>query len=283
MRPYYSVLNQGKEILREGLLEEAEVDARLLLLDICNMTSTDFLLKKSDKMPEAQYNEYMRAIAKRKEHIPLQYITGRAYFMGYEFTVNENVLIPRFDTENLVCEVEKIIKKSFAHKDSVDILDMCTGSGCIIISLALRNNINGAGVDISRLALEAAKHNSNKLEASGIEFIESNLFENVVGEYDIIVSNPPYIRTKVIQELEKEVKEHEPFGALDGHEDGLYFYELITQQGVKFLKTGGYLCYEIGFDQGNDVVRIMKENGFTDCKVVKDLAGLDRVVTGKKQ
>ena len=196
--------------------------------------------------------------------------------MGYEFWVNENVLIPRMDTECLVIEAEKLL-----NGNSANILDMCTGSGCIITSLMLRNpKMSGMGTDISEDALAVAKKNATRLSCENVSFIQGDLFENITGKFDMIVSNPPYIRTNVITGLMEEVRSYEPYNALDGHEDGLYFYREITKNASKYLKEDGFLCYEIGHDQGVDVIRIMEENHFKDCRVIKDLAGLDRVVTG---
>jgi release factor glutamine methyltransferase len=197
--------------------------------------------------------------------------------MGLDFKVNEHVLIPRQDTEILVEEVLRELH------DGMDILDMCTGSGCILISLLnYSNDCHGVGVDISEAALAVAEENSEQLLGNNenICFIKSNLFENVTGKYDVIVSNPPYIRKNVIPGLMPEVREHDPYIALDGGEDGLDFYREIVDECGKYLYGGGKLYFEIGYDQADAVKNLMEKAGFIDINVVKDYAGLDRVLYG---
>jgi release factor glutamine methyltransferase len=194
--------------------------------------------------------------------------------MGLSFDVSKDVLIPRQDTEVLVQEILKAA-------EGKDVLDMCTGSGCIIISLAKLGRIHrGIGVDISIEALSIARKNAKKLQAD-VSFIHSNLFDQVEGQFDIIVSNPPYIPTSDINDLMEEVKNHEPIIALDGEEDGLHFYRTIVNQLSSYLKPSGYVFFEIGYNQGETVSRILEEHGFRNIKVIKDLAGLDRVVSGQ--
>ena len=196
--------------------------------------------------------------------------------MGLEFGVNEYVLVPRQDTEILVESVLDILE------GGMEVLDMCTGSGCILISLLKLcsfADVRGVGADVSEHALKVACENAEKLGVD-VKFLHSDLFSNVEGKYDVIVSNPPYIRTAVIEELKEEVKLHDPFIALDGKEDGLYFYRRIVDESTNHLKKGGKLYFEIGYDQGEDVSRLMREAGFADVTVKKDLAGLDRVVFG---
>lgn len=277
MKTYEQALKEGRKLLLEAGITEYQVDGFLLMSEVLGITRTDYFMKQKDTLSDADYERYMEAVQRRKVHEPLQYITGHAYFMGYDFMVNEDVLIPRMDTECLVVEAEKIIMNH-----PFDILDMCTGSGCILISLALRNPlVKGLGVDISKKALKVAQQNAERLQCSNVTFLQSNLFENISGKFDMIVSNPPYIRTSVIEELMEEVKGYEPYNALDGHEDGLYFYEKITGRALEYLNDGGFLCYEIGYDQGSDVVCIMEKNGLKNCRVIKDLAGNDRVVIGQ--
>lgn len=276
MRTYEQALIEGRQKLLEAGIEEYAVDGFLLMSESLGISKTAYYMKQKDIISDADYETYMNVIARRQTHEPLQYITGRAYFMGYEFGVNENVLIPRMDTECLVIEVEKLLNGRPAS-----VLDMCTGSGCIITSLMLRNpKMSGTGADISEGALQVARENATRLSCENVSFVQGDLFENITGKYDMIVSNPPYIRTDVITGLMEEVRSHEPYNALDGHADGLYFYREITQKASEFLEEEGFLCYEIGHDQGADVVRIMEENHFKDCRIIKDLAGLDRVVTG---
>lgn len=262
------------QLQREGV-EDANVDAWYLLEFVTGVSRAMYFMKMMDTIPCEQEEKYREYIEVRKKHIPLQHITGVQEFMGFEFAVNEHVLVPRQDTEVLV---ETVLEK--LHPEA-EVLDMCVGSGCIIISLVkLGKNVHGTGVDISQEALKIASKNCENLSAN-VKLIHSDLFENVEGQYDIIVSNPPYIRTSVIEELKEEVKCHDPFIALDGKEDGLYFYRRIVDEGRDYLKQGGKLCFEIGHDQGEDVKNLMESAGFQNVSVKKDLAGLDRVVSGE--
>lgn len=227
-------------------------------------------------MPDHIYRPYQDLLNKRSLHIPLQHLTGEQEFMGLPFHVNEHVLIPRQDTEILVEEVLSIVKKG----DHV--LDLCTGSGCIIISIVkLAEQITGVGIDLSDEALVVAKENAKRLQAD-VTFFKSDLFEQVTGEFDCIVSNPPYIATAQIDTLMEEVRCMEPRMALDGMEDGLFFYRKIVEESAAYLKKGGWLCFEIGCDQADDVSEMMRAAGYENRKVIKDLAGLDRVVMGQR-
>ena len=265
----------GMMKLTEAGIEEAKSDTLLLLDGICHVTRNDILLHGEEVLDEEMSQAFMESLKKRCERIPVQYITGVQNFMGLDFAVNENVLIPRFDTEILVEEVMKHLHDGFS------ILDMCTGSGCILLSLLhYSNDCKGVGVDISEAALAVAKSNCESLGLMAT-FLQSDLFEKVDGTYDIIVSNPPYIRSDVIETLMEEVKGHEPILALDGMEDGLYFYRKIVKESLNYLNGGGMLFFEIGYDQGEDVSRLMHEAGFKEVTVIKDYAGLDRVVTGR--
>ena len=272
-------VNWGAEKLRDNNVDNAEYDSFELLSSINGMTRTFYFINGDNELSEKDFSLFKEYIEKRASHKPLQHILGKAYFYGYEFVVNENVLIPRQDTEILVSEVIKVAK------DGYDILDMCTGSGCIGITLAKKfPDSNVTGVDISDKALAVAWKNKCNLDADNIDFIQSDLFAALGADrrYDIIVSNPPYIPTKVIEGLQDEVRLHDPMLALDGTEDGLMFYRRITDKSGDYLKMNGYLYYEIGAEQAADVSDIMKQAGFKDIVVVKDLAGLDRVVMGKK-
>ncbi len=260
--------------LTEAGIEEARSDTLLLLDGICHLTRNDILLHGEEVLDNDLTQAFEEALTKRCKHIPVQYITGVQNFMGLDFMVNENVLIPRFDTEILVEEVMKHLHDGFS------ILDMCTGSGCILLSLLhYSNDCVGVGVDVSEGALIVAKQNCENLGLTA-SFIQSDLFTNVSGKYDIIVSNPPYIRSDVIPTLMEEVKGHEPVLALDGMADGLYFYRKIIEESSTYLNGGGMLFFEIGYDQGEDVNRLMEEAGYKDVQVKKDFAGLDRVVFG---
>lgn len=276
---YRECYEEGRRILAEAGIEEADLDARLLLEHICHTNRNDLLVHGDRDVDNCQTTEYLQWIEKRSERIPLQHLTGTQDFMGLTFKVSDKVLIPRQDTEILVEEVLRELH------DGMRVLDMCTGSGCILISLLhYSNDCEGVGADISEDALEVARENAEQIlgESRGqdVSLIHSDLFENIEGKFDIIVSNPPYIRTEVIDTLMPEVKEHEPFGALDGKEDGLYFYDKIIKECRSFLQRGGMLFFEIGYDQAADVSRMMEEVGFQEINVVQDYAGLDRVVYG---
>lgn len=266
----------GQGELKLAGIEDAAVDAWYLLEFVTGISRAMYFLNMQEKMSGEQEEAYRSYIERRASHIPLQHITGVQEFMGLEFCVNEHVLVPRQDTEVLVESALEVLRPG------MKVLDMCTGSGCILISLLKHseNRITGLGVDISEEALQIAKKNRDKIGVQA-ELIQSDLFENVSGQYDIIVSNPPYIRTAVIEELKDEVKFHDPFLALDGKEDGLYFYRKIVEKSREFLNRGGKLYFEIGHDQGEVVKNLMEQAGFTGVTVKKDLAGLDRVVFGK--
>lgn len=274
---YREIYEKGKRALTEAELEEAGLDARLLLEFICETNRNDLLVHGGREVTSEQAAAYLALIEKRAQRIPLQQLTGIQDFMGLEFKVNEHVLIPRQDTEILVEEVLKELR------DGMDILDMCTGSGCILISLLrYSNDCTGLGVDISEKALAVARENAEALlpPDKQVRFLQSDLFEAVDGRYDVIVSNPPYIPSSVIGTLMPEVKDHEPLKALDGSEDGLLFYRKISRECKKYLKPGGMLFYETGYDQGAAVSEILAEEGFGELQIIKDYAGLDRVVSG---
>ena len=264
----------GQEKLKKAQIEEASLDAWYLLEYVTGMSRAEYFLRMTEELSMEQEEKYRIVLAERAKHIPLQHITGVQEFMGLEFGVNEHVLVPRQETEVLVESVLDILKPG------MEVLDMCTGSGCILISLLkLGKDIKGTGVDVSPEALDMAKKNAEKLGVEA-EFIMSDLFASVEGCYDVIVSNPPYIPTEVIAKLQEEVKFHDPFLALDGKEDGLYFYRRIIEESPKYLKKNGNLYFEIGHDQGEAVKGLMEAAGFAQVTVKKDLAGLDRVVFG---
>ena len=315
----------GRKKLEESGVPDAALDARLLLLEAFDLNFASFLTRRDQPLfkqaiggEEEIYRlkqaaeQYEQAVLARAERIPLQHLTGCQCFMGLEFKVNEWVLIPRQDTETLVesaLECMKAVKNPY-------ILDMCTGSGCILISiLKERADAHGTGVDLSDEALKVAVRNARTLEvAEHAEFVQSNLFsemQNIVygteymkrtavkdtvkmtecensnrnysRAYDMIISNPPYIPTVEIEDLMDEVKLHDPRMALDGMEDGLYFYRAITKQAQDHLVPGGWLLYEIGCSQGEDVAALLRKYKFEDIEIRQDLAGLDRVVLGRKK
>lgn len=278
---YRQMCHNGAAILADAGITDAEYDSFTLLEYITGMDRTAYILNGSKSVPEDIAERYDAVIDRRSSHIPLQHITGQAWFYGRGFNVNSDVLVPRQDTEVLVSEALKVINA----KDSV--LDMCTGSGCIIITLALEKKLGRAlGADISEAALKVASGNREKLGADDVTFVKSNIFSDInVNDdelFDVIVSNPPYIATGEIETLTEEVRIHDPYIALDGLEDGLHFYREITQQSMNYIKSGGWLLYEIGCTQAHDVSDIMSEYGYSNIKVIKDLAGLDRVVMGQR-
>ncbi len=272
---YRDAIALGEKILNMADIADAKNDAWLLLTAACKIDHTFYYMHMDEDMDGEQVKEYESLIKKRAEHIPLQYITGEQEFMGMNFHVNSNVLIPRQDTETLVEQALKRIQPG------MHILDMCTGSGCVLISI-LKNapGTTGLGCDVSKQALIVAKENAKKNDVSA-EFERSDLFENVIDKFDMIVSNPPYIRTDVIPTLMQEVAQFEPILALDGKEDGLYFYRRIVSESREYLNENGMLLFEIGYDQGQEVSGMMKEAGFSDVCVIQDMAGNDRVVYGK--
>lgn len=278
---YRELYDKGCAALRAASIEEAAADARLLLEYVCHTNRSDLLAHGDRPVEEEQTQRYLDYVKRRTGHIPLQHLTGEQEFMGLAFQVNEHVLIPRQDTEILVEEVLRELH------DGMHILDMCTGSGCILLSLLhYSNDCTGVGVDISAEALAVAQKNADCILGEGchegtVNFLKSDLFEKVTGKYEFIVSNPPYIRSGVIPSLMPEVKDHEPVQALDGSADGLFFYRRIVQESREYLTGGGSLYFEIGFDQAEEVRELMRLAGFSDITVVKDYAGLDRVVFGR--
>lgn len=265
----------GKELLKQTGIEEYETDAWLLLEASCGCTRNDYYLRGNSPLTKEQELLWKQYLEKRTERIPVQQILGVQEFMGLPFIVTGDVLCPRQDTETLVEEALKELRPGER------ILDLCTGSGCILISLlTYGKDCSGVGADLSLKALEIAGENARRLGVE-CELIHSDLFEQLGEKFDMIVSNPPYIATKEIEALMPEVRDREPRMALDGKEDGLFFYREITGQARQYLKPGGRLLFEIGYDQGNAVAGMMTEAGFTEVQVKKDLAGLDRVVKGK--
>lgn len=272
---YTEAFLMGMQKLKEAQLEEAQLDARLLLEEICGTDHNTLLCHGDREVSEKEEEQYRKAIEQRAQHVPLQHILGYQDFMGLRFHVNEHVLIPRQDTEILVEEAMR-----YLH-DGMRILDLCTGSGCILLSLLhYSNDCEGVGVDISKEALLVAKENAASL---GIEtdFVESDLYEKVIGKFDLLVSNPPYIERKVIPTLMEEVREYDPYLALDGGEDGLDFYRRIVEQAPDYLCRGGRILMEIGSGQAQAVSELLREAGFKEIDVCRDFAGLDRVVSGR--
>lgn len=276
---YGGVYKEGAARLGEAGIEEAELDARLLLEFVCGTDRNTLLAHGEREISTEEYGRYRELVGERAAHVPLQHLTGEQDFMGLTFQVNEDVLVPRQDTEVLVEEVMRHLH------DGMRILDLCTGSGCILLSLLhYSNDCEGVGVDLSERALAVARENQERLRVERPEmkarFLEGDLFAGLEERFDIIVSNPPYIKTGVIDTLMPEVREHEPVMALDGGADGLAFYRRIAGDAGAYLNGGGMLFFEIGCEQAEDVRSIMEAAGFRKVEVVKDFAGLDRVVYG---
>lgn len=283
---YQEAYQKAEEILCIHGIEEAKTDAWILLEYVTGMNRTRYFVDGFREMPKKEEDRFLSLIERRSCRIPVQHLTGVQEFMGLEFLVNEHVLVPRQDTEILVEAAEKKlqrildIRRSKTCGKAVEVLDMCTGSGCIPISLKVRNpGIQIQAADISEKALEVAAENAKKWNVE-VEFSRSDMFGRIQGKFDLITSNPPYIPTAVISKLAKEVRLHDPFEALDGREDGLYFYRILAKESPRYLKDGGWLFLEIGYDQSEAVESLLKENGFAQVGTQKDLAGLDRVVSG---
>lgn len=268
-------ITKGMIMLKSNNVESPKLKARLLLQYVLDKPRQYIIVYDNKEIDKQQQWQYFVNIEKLTKGIPLQHITHRQEFMKMDFFVDENVLIPRPDTEILVEEVIKIAQKY----NSPRILDLCTGSGAIAISLKkFVPNADITAVDISEKALEIAQKNAEKLEAK-INFVKSNLFDKLDNKkFDIIVSNPPYIRKDEIKKLSEEVQK-EPKIALDGGEDGLDFYRIIAEQAINYLKTGSFLCFEIGYNQKNDVIKIIEdEQNYKNTYCKKDLYGNDRII-----
>lgn len=269
------LLADGTKMLTQAGIDEAELDAGYILEYITGLNSAQYFIHSEDIIEKNKAEEFFRLIERRSKRIPLSYVIGTRDFFGLTFKVDENVLIPEQETELLV---EEVIK----HSEGKSVLDMCTGSGCIAISIALFGKPSKvAASDISEKALEVARENAKSLKSGEISFIQGDMFENVTDKFDIIVSNPPYIETGEIDELMPEVRDYIPRLALDGDIDGLKFYRIISKEAVKKLNKNGRIFYEIGYNQSRAVASILLENGFTDVKIMKDYSGLDRIVMAK--
>ena len=271
---YGEALKSGAEYLRSREIADAEYDAWYLMEFAGHISRAEYLLRRMEKMPKEVYIRYEELLRERGKRIPLQHLTGEQEFMGLSFTVNDRVLIPRQDTELLAEEALKRLRPG------ARVLDLCTGSGCIAISLKkIRPDLDVTASDLSGQALEIARENAKRL-MTDIDFVQSDLLEELSGTFDMIVSNPPYIPTKTIDTLMEEVRFHDPKMALDGGADGLFFYRRIIAESKSHLTRGGWLIFEIGHDQGETVSHMMMEGSYTGVRVIKDLSGLDRVVVG---
>lgn len=283
---YRELYERGKEKLSNAGLGEALLDARLLLEASCGTTKHDLIINGDKNVTEKQKSDYLNYISRREMRIPLQYILGEQEFMGLKFIVTPDTLIPRCDTEILVEEVMRHLH------DGQEILDMCTGSGCILLSLLhYTNNISGTGVDISAAALAVARKNESRIRSlpqankniKAVNWLKSDLFTEVSGQFDIIVANPPYIPTEEIKNLMPEVRDFEPLIALDGKEDGLCYYREIIEKSGRFLYPGGYLFLEIGYNQAEEVKAILEKHNFNEISTIKDLSANNRVIYATKE
>ena len=278
-----TIYREGKEQLEAAGVPDADLDAWYLLEFVTGISKARYYGNPEAGMEEEEVLRYWDVIRQRAERIPLQHITGEQEFMGFSFQVNEHVLIPRQDTETLVEEALGVLKPK------MEILDLCTGSGCILLSLLKLGEkqgiagLKGTGADISREALKVAEENGRRLEIPGdqLAWVRGDLFEKLEGPFDLLVSNPPYIPSGELSGLQEEVRLHDPALALDGHEDGLYFYRRIAAEAGKYLRDGAFLMLEIGWDQGEAVRGLLEAAGYREVEVKKDLSGNDRVVRGR--
>lgn len=289
----YTINEMKKEainLLKQNNIDDAVIIVNLLIEHCLNLSKEQILINKDKIVLEHEKTEFFECLNKRINKIPLEYITNKKYFMNCEFFINENVLIPRYDTEILVEYLIEILEKDLKQNEKIYVLEMCTGSGCISIGALeylkenkkeLYDRISFVCVDISEKALEVAQFNIDKYNLNNkIRLIKSDLFDSIPNmKFDIIISNPPYIETKEIDLLSDEVKK-EPFIALDGGENGLYFYNEICKYAHNYLKGKGYILFEIGYKQAKDVKSILLENSFKEISVRKDLSNNDRCISG---
>lgn len=274
---YREALNTGAEILTRAGVPDPKLDSWYLLESVCGIKRSEFYLKENDDLLAEDQQHFETALKERGTRVPLQYILGNQEFMGLSFQVNSSVLIPRQDTETLV----ELVLSSLTGEEGREytVLDLGTGSGCIAVSIKKYHPaVRITASDVSKQALLVAKENA-RANGTEMSLIRSDLFDNINDRFDRIVSNPPYIPTADILSLEPEVASFEPVTALDGHEDGLYYYRRIAENAAEHLTEDGMLFLEIGFDQGREVSDILREAGFRNVTVRKDLTGNDRVVS----
>lgn len=291
---YREALAWGQEQLRMAEVPDFALDAGYLLEFTSGRKHIDLVLDGREQMTDALFEKYRDCVRRRAQRIPLQQITGSQAFMGLDFMVNEHVLCPRQDTETLVEEGLTILaslqsgsaKNRQANADrEIRLLDLCTGSGCILISLlALARGqetpIHGLAADLSPEALAVARENAKRNGVSAA-FVLSDLFAEIEGSFDLITANPPYIPSGQLEDLMPEVRDHEPRMALDGDEDGLAFYRRIAGQAPDYLREGGWLLMEIAFDQGQAVRQMLSDGPFEEIEIIQDLSGRDRVLKGR--
>ncbi len=272
------LLEIGIEKLKTSQIKEPISIARRIMCFVLKKDKIYLVTNGNEEVEQSTKTEFLEAISKIQKHIPIQYITKKQEFMKIDFYVDENVLIPQPDTEIVVEEAIDIINRNKLSK----VLDMCTGSGILAISIAKYTDASKiTAVDISEKALEVAEKNaiSNDVNTK-IKFIKSDMFKNISEKFDLIISNPPYIRTDVIKTLSEEVK-NEPILALDGGIKGLDFYNIIAENAKKYLNENGYLVLEIGYDQKTEVVNLLEAQEYSEIRVIKDMGGNDRVIVCK--
>lgn len=275
------LIEKGSSILKEVNIDTYKLDSRLLLSEVLNKDKLYIMINIDEEVSKKDEEKYFNLIDKRKNKMPLQYILGHVEFMGIDFLVEEGVLIPRGDTEILVEETLKHIDE----EEEIDVLDLCCGSGAIGLSMAsYRKNIKVDLVDLYDMPERVTKNNIHRLKLENqAKFIKSDLLNKIKEQnlkYDILISNPPYIKEEVINTLMDDVKNYEPHAALSGGDDGLDFYRKIINESKYVLKGKKILAFEIGYDQGKEVKNMMLDHGFGNVRIVKDLAGLDRTVIG---
>lgn len=282
-KTYRELYEEGRRILEQAGLPDAALDARFLLEEVCGTNLQTLLVFPEKKVTEEEVNQYRAFIQRRKDREPTAMILGEWDFMGLTFRLNKSTLIPEQDTEVLVETALEELKRRGLGEAPLRILDLCTGSGCILLSLLHElRNAGGLGTDLSEEALEAARENAVRL---GLQeraaFRQGDLWEPVGDErFDLIVSNPPYVPTEVIPTLEPEVRCGEPYAALDGGEDGLVFYRRIMREAAGHLKSSGIIIVESGFDEAPQIAALMQDQKLRGIRTVKDYGGLDRVVLG---
>lgn len=282
-KTYRELYEEGRRILEQAGLPDAALDARFLLEEVCGTNLQTLLVFPEKKVTEEEVNQYRAFIQRRKDREPTAMILGEWDFMGLTFRLNKSTLIPEQDTEVLVETALEELKRRGLGEAPLRILDLCTGSGCILLSLLHElRNAGGLGTDLSEEALEAARENAVRL---GLQeraaFRQGDLWEPVGDErFDLIVSNPPYVPTEVIPTLEPEVRCGEPYAALDGGEDGLVFYCRIMREVAGHLKPSGIIIVESGFDEAPQIAALMQDQKLRGIRTVKDYGGLDRVVLG---
>lgn len=276
------VMNRIQSELQQAGIEPV-LETRRMLMEVLHCTPLDLFMRQQEELDEVTYRRLSAIVKRRTHHEPLQYIFGTTGFMGFDFFCREGTLIPRFDTENLVTDALGLME----NRDRIKVLDLCTGSGCIGISFQLLREKKGHGEDlvicsdISDTCLELARKNAEALHAR-VRILKSDLFSEIAdSDFDLIISNPPYIPTEDVEDLMPEVRDYEPVLALDGKQDGLYFYRRILNEISDHVKPGGWVDFEIGSDQAEPVSDLMKAHGLREIAVKKDLQGLDRVIHGR--